>query len=123
MGHAVSFFIFPFSSIGIDHLFWWTGGTLAGHLDRSLFLEYLFPGVILSADSDTRPRNDKENHQDVRGRANSYFPRNVQLHFPREYSKRSREKCRSLSSAVTRPHRYGKWFPAGYRPGASKRTA
>jgi hypothetical protein len=105
MGHVVRFFTtgFPFSSVGVDHSFSWTGGILAG-LPRSRFVECRFPGVILTADSGG-PRNDQENHRDVRGRANSYFLGNVQLHFPRESSKRSREKCRGFSSAVA-PHRH-----------------
>src|SRR5215472_3856113 len=98
MDHVVRFFTtgFAFSSVGVDHLFSWTDGTLAGGLGRSLFLEYLFPGVILSADSGGRPRNDQKKHRDVPGRTNSYFLGNVQLHFLREYSKRRREKCRGF---------------------------
>lgn len=106
MGHAVRFFAtgFPYSSVGVDHLFLW-GGTVAGGLYRSLFLEYLFPGALLSADSGGRPRNDQKKQRDVPGRTNSYFLGNGQLHFPREYSKRSREKRPGFSFAVA-PHRH-----------------
>src|SRR5262249_11345627 len=91
MGDVVRFFTtgFPLSSVGVDHLFSFTGGTrsrsLAGGLARSRFVECSFRGIIWARSQTAacggRPRNDQKKHRDVRGRAHSYLLRDVQLHF------------------------------------------